>query len=153
MHQSSEAPLRLFCGRRSVVGRFVSTPILPSMIDALGWSSATAGLVASANFLGYLVGALTAGLPIFSSAPRRWLFHGLAVSAISTAPTGFFPDRYCHFNNCDSGQGAKLSTAESMGEHTTKVRDARNLSGATHCQIQCGQLVRRGHVFQAASRA
>jgi predicted MFS family arabinose efflux permease len=73
------------------VGRFVYTPILPSMIDALGWSSTTAGLVASANFLGYLVGALTAGLPIFSSAPRRWLFHGLAVSAISTAATGFFP--------------------------------------------------------------
>jgi predicted MFS family arabinose efflux permease len=67
------------------IGRFVYTPILPSMLDALGWSKADAGLVASANFLGYLTGALVAGWPVFASDARRWLLIALAGSAATTA--------------------------------------------------------------------
>lgn len=76
------------------IGRFVYTPILPAMIEALGWSEATAGLVASANFLGYLAGAILAGLPVFSASPRRWLLAGLGVSALSTLATGFLSDDF-----------------------------------------------------------
>nr|WP_294516327.1 YbfB/YjiJ family MFS transporter [uncultured Rhodopila sp.] len=70
------------------VGRFVYTPILPVMAEALGLSKAQAGLIASANFLGYLIGALLAATPHLRGNRRTWLLGALAVSAVTTAAMG-----------------------------------------------------------------
>ena len=70
------------------VGRFVYTPILPPMVEALGLSKSEAGLIASANFLGYLLGALAAALPTLPGSRRGWLFGSLAISALTTAAMG-----------------------------------------------------------------
>lgn len=70
------------------IGRFVYTPILPVMVEALGLSRSQAGLIASANFLGYLIGALLAAMPRLSGPRRLWLIGSLAASAATTAGMG-----------------------------------------------------------------
>ena len=70
------------------IGRFVYTPILPPMVEALGLSRSTAGLIASANYLGYLIGALLAAAPTLAGSRRLWLLGSLAASALTTAGMG-----------------------------------------------------------------
>ncbi len=70
------------------IGRFVYTPILPPMVGALGLSQAAAGLIASANFLGYLLGALLAAWPNLPGPRRGWLLGSLAVSGVTTTGMG-----------------------------------------------------------------
>jgi len=67
------------------IGRFVYTPILPLMVEDLGMTKSAAGLLASANFAGYLAGALAAALPGWPGSRRRWLIAALSVSALTTA--------------------------------------------------------------------
>ena len=70
------------------IGRFVYTPILPPMTAALGMPKATAGFIASANFLGYLTGALLAATPFVPGSRRKGLVVALAVSALTTGAMG-----------------------------------------------------------------
>ena len=70
------------------IDRFVYTPILPVMAEATGLSAAHTGLIASANFLGYLVGALAAAKTDLPGSRRIWLVGTLAVSALATGAMG-----------------------------------------------------------------
>ncbi len=70
------------------IGRFVYTPILPVMIDALHWSNADAGTIASSNFLGYLAGALAAMRKIPPGSQKPWLLAALLLSALTTMGMG-----------------------------------------------------------------
>jgi predicted MFS family arabinose efflux permease len=69
------------------IGRFVYTPILPPMVEALHLSKSQAGLIASANFIGYLAGALLAAVRLPGSR-RAWLLGWLAVNAICLGAMG-----------------------------------------------------------------
>ena len=65
------------------IGRFAFTPMLPMMQDDLGMGLAQGGWLASANYLGYLAGALTAAfLPWRGS---TLLIVGLLLVAFTTA--------------------------------------------------------------------
>ena len=70
------------------IGRFVYTPVLPAMMAGLGLSKSAAGLIASANFLGYLIGALLAAWPNLPGSRRTWLLGSLTVSGLTTAAMG-----------------------------------------------------------------
>ncbi len=70
------------------IGRFVYTPILPGMMEELHLSPADAGWIASANYLGYLVGALAAAGGWAHGRERLLMFGGLAASAALAALMG-----------------------------------------------------------------
>ena len=66
------------------IGRFAYTPILPYMIAGLELDRSQAGLIASANYLGYFVGAVAAAWRAVPGDPRYWLLGALALSGLST---------------------------------------------------------------------
>jgi MFS family permease len=68
------------------IGRFAFTPILPMMQADQGMSLAQGGWLASANYLGYLVGALV--VTHLSWSPATLLRRGLWLVVITTAAMG-----------------------------------------------------------------
>lgn len=71
------------------IGRFAYTPLLPPMQEAFSWSVAQAGDVASANFLGYMLGALLASVLAQRPERQHWLLSGMLLIIITTCGGGF----------------------------------------------------------------
>ena len=67
------------------IGRFVYTPILPVMIADGALTPASAGIVAAANFFGYLLGALAGASAATQRHPRLFFLGGLLAGGLSLA--------------------------------------------------------------------
>lgn len=74
------------------IGRFLYTPLLPLMLTEYGLRTEQAGLLASLNYVGYLVGAFAAGPLCHRFREFRVLAAGLVLSCATTAATGSFTD-------------------------------------------------------------
>lgn len=64
------------------LGRFFYTPVLPAMMSDLGLGAADAGWIASANYIGYLVGAVVAAYGWAEGIERKVALSGLAATAM-----------------------------------------------------------------------
>lgn len=69
-------------------GRFFYTPVLPAMMADLHLDPAQSGLIAAANFAGYLAGAVLAGYGWASGHERPLALAALAANAVLLAAMG-----------------------------------------------------------------
>ncbi len=71
------------------IGRFVYTPILPFMISSGVINESQAGIIATSNYAGYLIGAFSAAWIKLPGGIRFWFIIALLFSVLSTLAMGF----------------------------------------------------------------
>ena len=74
------------------IGRFSYTPILPFMLSEIGLSKTHGGLIASANYFGYLIGSLIPILPIFPKKIRNIFFSSIFICIMTIFLMGLVDD-------------------------------------------------------------
>ena len=74
------------------IGRFSYTPILPFMITEIGLTTTQGGLIASANFFGYLIGSLIPILPFFPKKIRTVFFLSIFICILTVFLMGVVQD-------------------------------------------------------------
>ncbi|NDV88442.1 YbfB/YjiJ family MFS transporter [Aurantimonas aggregata] len=74
------------------VGRFIYTPLLPLMQRDYGFGPDVAGIIAAANFAGYLAGSILASFVPAGPSRRRALQIGLVASVATTIGMGLTDD-------------------------------------------------------------
>ncbi|GAA0786572.1 YbfB/YjiJ family MFS transporter [Marinobacterium sediminicola] len=76
------------------IARFAYTPMLPEMMSGAGLNNALAGMLATANYAGYLSGALLISF-IRSSAVKIWLYKaGLLGAVLTTGLMGYSSEEW-----------------------------------------------------------
>ena len=76
------------------LGRFAYTPIIPYMQNTLNISSADIGLIASSNYLGYLIGSIIPLIYSFANKQRLTLYLSVVVSIVTLGLMGSTSDFY-----------------------------------------------------------
>ena len=76
------------------LGRFAYTPIIPYMQNTLTISSADIGLLASSNYLGYLIGSIVPLIYSFANKQRLTLYLSVFVSIITLGLMGATEEFY-----------------------------------------------------------
>lgn len=135
------------------VGRFAYTPILPDMLTAGVVDTGAAGLIASANFIGYLLGALSAGFVVRLQGIGRVLVVSMLLTCLTTllmAVADDLPQQISVFALLRLVGGAAsgwafVSVSALMFERLT-LRGAGHLAGLAFGGVGLGMIVSGGAV-------
>lgn len=125
------------------IGRFAYTPILPLMQTNLGFSETVAGLFASSNYAGYLIGAIGTSIFTFRKSRVSYLRIALIISIVTTMAMGLTENHFLfHLIRFVSGVASAyifVLASSIVLDHIAKVNKPK-LSGVLYAGVGLGIL-------------